>query len=331
MSASKFYSMRSCNDDYVPRNPDYGFTSSTRDENADEPWSPTMRMKHTGRPQPPFTSELINRVPAIYTDNYSFTRSTCEPNELEKKNFTNENRACISQYPDANIHFRETNIVFNWLDLDETDARFIPDARLEALDAKLEAICADYEKRLNGSEDDIVRPDFDDDAETIFEYAKEHNLNISDAIDYLKCCHYCGNKDIPFGNEYCNRRCQEYSVDYCYPCFRGAECKACDNYKSYDNSNYIEKAENLVYDDSGEMTPRGRIIKIDNKGAIDFDYDDDHYEEFSLSDRIDNNDGIEVCCECGYKGELFAYGWRHADDNLCIDCVNLPGMDAYEC
>jgi hypothetical protein len=33
------------------------------------------------------------------------------------------------------------------------------------------------------------------------------------------------------------------------------------------------------------MTPRGRIIKIDNKGAIDFDYDDDHYEEFSLSDR----------------------------------------------
>ena len=323
--------MRSCNDDYVPRNPDYGFTSSTRDENADEPWSPTMRMKHTGRPQPAFTSELFNRVPVMYPDNSPFTRSTCEPNELEKKNFSNENRACISQYPDANIHFRETNIVFNWLDLDETDARFIPDARLEALDAKLEAICADYEKRLNGSEDDIVRPDFDDDAETIFEYAKEHNLNISDAIDYLKCCHYCGNKDIPFGNEYCNRRCQEYSVDYCYPCFRGAECKACDNYKSYDNSNYIEKAENLVYDDSGEMTPRGRIIKIDNKGAIDFDYDDDHYEEFSLSDRIDNNDGIEVCCECGYKGELFAYGWRHADDNLCIDCVNLPGMDAYEC
>ena len=62
---------RSCNDDYVPSQSDYAFTSSTRDENADEPWSPTMRMKHTGRPQPPFTSEL-------------FTRSTCEPNELEK-------------------------------------------------------------------------------------------------------------------------------------------------------------------------------------------------------------------------------------------------------
>ena len=292
MSAARFYRMRSCNDDYVPRNPDYAFTSSSRDENADEPWSPTMRMKHTGRPQPPFTSEL-------------FTRSTCEPNELEKRNFTNENRACISQYPDANIHFREVKVVIPWLDLDETDARFIPDARLEALDAKLEAICADYEKKLNGSEDDIIREDFDYDTETIIEYAKEHNLSISDAVDYLKCCHYCGNKDIPFGNEYCNRRCQEYSVDYCYPCFRGAECKACDNYKSYDNSNYIEKAENLVYDDSGEMTPRGRKLKLEVP--------------------------VEVCSECGYKGELFAYGWRHADDNLCIDCVNLPGMDAYEC
>jgi hypothetical protein len=258
---------------------------------------------------------------------FRVTRSTCEPNELEKKNFTNENRACISQYPDANIHFREVKVVIPWLDLDETDARFIPDPRLEALDAKLEAICADYEKKLNGSEDDIIREDFDYDAETIFEYAKEHNLSISDAVDYLKCCHYCGNKDIPFGNEYCNRRCQEYSVDYCYPCFRGPDCKVCSNYEK----DYYEREENLVYDDSGEMTPRGRVIKIDNKGAIDFDYDDDHYEEFSLSDRIDNNDGIEVCIECGYKGELFAYGWRHTDDNLCIDCVNLPGMDAYEC
>jgi hypothetical protein len=287
--------MRSCNDDYVPIQPDYAFTSSTRDENADEPWSPTMRMKHTGRPQPPFTSEL-------------FTRSTCEPNELEKKNFTNENRACISQYPDANIYFREVKVVIPWLDLDETDARFIPDARLEALDAKLEAICADYEKKLNGSEDDIVREDFDYDTETIFEYAKEHDLSISDAVDYLKCCHYCGNKDIPFGGEYCNRRCQEYSVDYCYPCFRGADCKVCSNYEK----DYYEREENLVYDDSGEMTPRGRVIKIDDKGAIDFNYDDDHYEEFSRSDR-NNEDGVE-CEECGEKFDNFM------NSDVCENC-----------
>jgi hypothetical protein len=33
------------------------------------------------------------------------------------------------------------------------------------------------------------------------------------------------------------------------------------------------------------MTPRGRVIKIDKNGVADYDYDDDHYEEFSLSDR----------------------------------------------
>ena len=229
MSATRFYSMRSCNDDYVP-------------------------------------------------SEFRVTRSTCEPNELEKKNFTNENRACISQYPDANIHFREVKVVIPWLDLDETDARFIPDPRLEALDAKLEAICADYEKRLNGSEDDIIRPDFEDNGD----------------IERMK---YREDRDY-------NRYCQMNS--------------------------FHEEEAFLIYDDSGEMTPRGRIIKIDKKN-VNWTDDEDNYEEFSLSDRIDNNDGIEVCSECGYKGELFAYGWRHTDDNLCIDCVNLPGMDAYEC
>jgi hypothetical protein len=279
--------MRSCNDDYVPSQSDYAFTSSSRDENADEPWSPTMRMKHTGRPQPTFTSELFNRVPVMYPDNSPFTRSTCEPNELEKKNFTNENRACISQYPDANIHFREVKVVIPWLDLDETDARFTPDERLEALDARLEAICADYEKRLNGSEDDIIRPDFDDNTQMILEYVEKNkftNMSISEAVDYLKCCHHCGNTEIPFGDEYCNERCQEYSVDYCYPCFRGEDCKACDNYYrhntfvKYDYEEEVE--EDLVYDDSGEMTPRGRINTNNNNYNID-----DYYEEFSLSDR----------------------------------------------
>jgi hypothetical protein len=295
--------MRSCNDDYVPSQSVYTFTSSTRDENADEPWSPTMRMKHTGRPQPPFTSEL-------------FTRSTCEPNELEKKNFTNENRACISQYPDANIHFREVKVVIPWLDLDETDARFIPDARLEALDAKLEAICADYEKRLNGSEDDIIRPDFDDETAMILEYVERNKffkMTIAEAVDYLKCCHHCGNTDIPFGDEYCNERCQDYSIVFCYPCFRGADCKACDNY----DKDYYEREENLVYDDSGEMTPRGRVIKIDKKDVNwtddEEEYDDDHYEEFSRSDR-NNEDGLEECQECGEQFENFM------NSDVCEKC-----------
>lgn len=227
MSAAKFYSMRSCNDDYVP-----------------------------------------------------LPRSTCEFNDWEKKNFSNENRACISQYSDANIQFREVKVVIPWLDLDETDARFQPDARLEALDAKLEAICADYEKRLNGSEDDIIRPDFDSD----------------DDIEQMK-----------------------YREDREYKRF----CQM---------NSFHEEEEYLIYDDSGEMTPRGKVVT---------------YNEFceSMLGKAGYNDGdvaprgkklklevpVEVCSECGYEGDLVAYGWRHVDDNLCIDCVNLPGMDAYEC
>ena len=196
MSATRFYSMRSCNDDYVPL--------------------------------------------------------TLKPNELEK-----------------------FKMVFPWI----THAHFVPDARLEALDAKLEALCADYEKMLNGSEDDIIRPDFDDD----------------DDIERMKY-----REDREF-----NRYCQMNS--------------------------FHEEEEYLIYDDSGEMTPRGRVVS---------------YNEFceSMLGKAGYNDGdvaprgkktmvddVEVCSECGFEGELFAYGWRHDDDNLCIDCVNLPGMDAYEC
>jgi hypothetical protein len=285
--------MRSCNDDYVPTQPVNTFTSSSRDENADEPWSPTMRMKHTGRPQPAFTSELFNRVPVMYPDNSPFTRSTCEPNELEKKNFSNENRACISQYPDANIQFREVKVVIPWLHLEETDARFVPDARLEAIDAKLEANYAEFEKMLNGSEDDIIRPDFDDDTKMILEYVERNKffgMTIAEAVDYLKSCHHCGNTNIPFGNEYCNERCQDYSVDFSYRCFRGADCKACENY--YRHNCFIKyyyeeevEEEDIVYDDSGEMTPRGRIIKIDKKDNVNWTDDEDNNEEFSLSDR----------------------------------------------
>ena len=197
MSATRFYSMRSCNDDYVPL--------------------------------------------------------TLKPNELEK-----------------------FKMVFPSI----THAHFVPNARLEALDAKLEAICADYEKTLNGSEDDIIRPDFDSD----------------DDIEQMM-----------------------YREDREYKRF----CQM---------NSFHEEEEYLIYDDSGEMTPRGKVVT---------------YNEFceSMLGKAGYNNGdvaprgkklklelpLEVCSECGFKGDLFAYGWRNTDDNLCIDCVNLPGMDAYEC
>ena len=170
----------------------------------------------------------------------------------------------------------ETKIVFNWLDLDETDARFVPDAKLEALDAKLEALYNTdvimMELTLSEPED-YVRPDFDYEGEL-----------------------------------------EEY----------------------------------LIYDDSGEMTPRGRIITNYDSAIVeddqdDPDYDDDHYEEFSRSDRFcdriitnyDSNlvedddhyeefsrcylfcDDDDYCCECKECGEKFS---NFLNSDVCENC-----------
>lgn len=100
-----------------------------------------------------------------------------------------------------------------------------------------------------------------------------------------------------------------------------------------DDNDGREREEDLVYDDSGEMTPRGRVIKKDADADNCHNYamlDIDGYNNGDVAPR-GKKVSIEVCSECGFKGELMAYGWRNPDDNLCQDCVNLPGMDAYEC
>ena len=48
-------------------------------------------------------------------------------------------------------------------------------------------------------------------------------------------------------------------------------------------------------------------------------------------DRPYFDDDYECCSECNKMTEIVAYGWRTTNDNLCFDCVNLPGMYAYEC
>lgn len=106
---------------------------------------------------------------------------------------------------------------------------------------------------------------------------------------------------------------------------------------SCDNNDGREREEDLVYDSDGEASPRGRIVKKDANNNTYYQYemlDVDGYNNGDVAPRgwkVSNESLIETCSECGYKGNLFAYGWRHADDNLCQDCVNLPGMDKYEC
>ena len=102
----------------------------------------------------------------------------------------------------------------------------------------------------------------------------------------------------------------------------------------FDDNDVREREEDLVYDDSGEMTPRGRIVKKENNCHKYEMLDVDGYNNGDVAPRgwkVSIEVDLETCSECGFKGKLFAYGWRHADDNLCHDCVNLPGMDAYEC
>jgi hypothetical protein len=67
------------------------------------------------------------------------TRSTCAPNRLEQASYvTQENNT--NPYADANIYFKEKKNILSWE----------ADPRLEAIDLRLEQICAAEEKRLNG-------------------------------------------------------------------------------------------------------------------------------------------------------------------------------------
>jgi hypothetical protein len=62
-------------------------------------------------------------------------------------------------------------------------------------------------------------------------------------------------------------------------------------------------------------------------------YDDDHYEEFSRSDRFHNDEDdeddedehcyAEFCSDCHREKLIVVYNWRYDDDNLCEDCTNL--------
>jgi hypothetical protein len=81
------------------------------------------------------------------------TRSTCKPNCLEQASYIPTENTNYNPYPDANIYFKEKTNILSWE----------ADPRLEAIDARLEHICAEEEARMNGAEDDIIRQDFLDD------------------------------------------------------------------------------------------------------------------------------------------------------------------------
>ena len=101
------------------------------------------------------------------------TRSTCEPNRLEQASYVAAQENNTNPYANANIYFKEKKNILSWE----------ADPRLEAIDARLEAICAEEEARMNGAEDDIIREDFLDDRirDEDFDLQYYHNQ----AIGYL--------------------------------------------------------------------------------------------------------------------------------------------------
>ena len=81
-------------------------------------------------------------------DTFTVTRSTCEPNRLQQDSYVDQENENNLKYPypyaNANIYFRENKNILSWE----------PDPRLEAIDARLEQICAEEETRWNDDNND---------------------------------------------------------------------------------------------------------------------------------------------------------------------------------
>lgn len=147
---------------------------------------------------------------------------------------------------------------------------------LDNIDAQLEALYNNSEPNINEEHEEPRQP-FDEHEEEIIEYAKRYDLSIAEAVDYLKTCHHCGNPDIPFGWEYCNERCQDYSIEFCYDCYRKSKCKVCDNWYRHDPWRQDEEEEEAEYNH--------RIKNLAEEEA-----EDNKEEETYAENIIDNAD-----------------------------------------
>jgi regulator of replication initiation timing len=86
---------------------------------------------------------------------------------------------------------------------------------------------------------------------------------------------------------------------------------------SYDNILKMmeQQQEDSDADADGESSPRTYIY---------------HLEDVEDETEHEGKKALEICSECGLITKIVAYGWRDANDNVCRDCLNLPGMDYYE-
>ena len=146
---------------------------------------------------------------------------------------------------------------------------------LENIDNKLEELYKNLEPKIN-EEEETTREAFDEHEQEIIDHAKRYDLSIAEAVDYLKTCHHCGNPNIPFGWEYCNERCQDYSIVFCYDCYRKSKCKVCDNWYRHDPMRQDEEEEECE-DNKKEETYAEKIIRIQKDNPRNNDESENDY------------------------------------------------------
>jgi hypothetical protein len=109
----------------------------------------------------------------------------------------------------------------------------------EELEAYQEKQFEDY-LRLNPVDEDgnfiydalILNPYTEEQKTQLYNYSKEYNISIEEAIEYQTHCHYCGKYiENPLfdqkEHQYCNKRCQESCEHYWQVCHKEAECRVC--------------------------------------------------------------------------------------------------------
>ena len=98
-----------------------------------------------------------------------------------------------------------------------------------------------------------------------------------------------------------------------------------ENMKAY---NFVNSLENVLHMMKKAHNEYNGYIESEE---VDYE-EDDHYEEFSRSDRFnedeDDLDKEECCSECHHKKTLVVYDWRCDDNNLCQDCVKMLTMES---
>ena len=135
---------------------------------------------------------------------------------------------------------RNLNMLFEIMSKPLDDPLFVPTPNLEKLDSDL---CKEEdededededEEDLSSNEEMIELKEKPSDIPNLIEnYKKTLKISVSEAFELLRRCHYCGSAEMEFGDGYCGPRCQDYHIDFNYPCYwnrcdtNAANCKIC--------------------------------------------------------------------------------------------------------